>query len=164
MKINEVILEENQRYSEKMAREVFVNNFIDLIKQNQKASKKAGVPLNVKKMIDSYLMKYGWQTDPEQQMVLDNLADKVSQEQGIFGGSAIYAPNLKKLANAMYMIGAQQLRDPRTGVVIPQIQQPQSTQSQPVAPVQPVQPVQSVQPAGKPAQTNTVPNYAPRWK
>jgi hypothetical protein len=163
MKINEVILEADQRYSEKMAREIFVSNFIDLVKQNQKASKKAGVPLNVKKMIDSYLMKYGWQTDPEQQLVIDNLADKVSQEQGIFGGSAIYAPNLKKLANAMYMIGAQQVRDPRTNTVIQPTQPTQAQQSQPVQPVAPVQSVQPVQAAGKPA-ASTVPNYAPRWR
>jgi len=97
-------------------RENFVNRFVQQVKQNQKSAGKSGMPLNVDKMVQSYLGQYGWVADPEQQAQLSKLANAVSKERGMMGGSALYSPNLKKLANAMYTVGSQQLRDPKTGL------------------------------------------------
>lgn len=97
------------------AKKNFVDRFTQQVKQNQKAASKSGLPLNMDKLIKSYLGQYGWSADAEQQTQLKQLADAVSKETGMMGGSAFYSPELTKLANAMYMIGSQQIRDPRTG-------------------------------------------------
>lgn len=99
-------------------RDNFVNRFVQQVKQNQKSSAKSGMPFDVDKMVRSYLGQYGWVADPEQQEQLSKLAAAVSKEKGVMGGAAMYSPNLKKLANAMYMIGSQQLRDPKTGLAV----------------------------------------------
>lgn len=99
-------------------RENFVNRFIQQVKQNQKASGKSGMPLDVDKMVRSYLGQYGWVADEQQQAQLSKLANAVANERGIMGGSALYSPNLKKLANAMYTVGSQQLRDPKSGLAM----------------------------------------------
>lgn len=100
------------------ARDNFVNRFVQQVKQNQKSSAKSGMPLDVDKIVRSYLGQHGWVADTEQQAQLSKLASAVSNEKGVMGGAAMYSPNLKKLANAMYVIGSQQLRDPKTGLAM----------------------------------------------
>lgn len=102
MKINEII---NEGFTinpkESNVRKTFIDLFSQRVKQNQKAAKEAGVPFNAKKMVYAYCQKNRWTLDDEDKKILDPLCDMVSKETGFF------RPNLKKLANLMYMIGTQ---------------------------------------------------------
>jgi hypothetical protein len=104
--------------NEVAAKQNFVDRFMQQVKQNQKASATSGMPLDVNQMVQSYLGQYGWVVSPAQQAKLSQMADAVGGERGLMGGASMYAPKLKQLANAMYMIGSQQLRDPKTGLTI----------------------------------------------
>lgn len=102
MKINEIITEGfTINPKESNIRKTFIDLFSQRVKENQKAAQKAGVPFNAKKMVYAYCQKNRWTLDDEDKKLLDPLCDLVTRETGFF------RPNLKKLANLMYMIGTQ---------------------------------------------------------
>ncbi len=77
----------------------FVNNFKQQMKLNQQSAQRSGMPLDMNAFVDSYLAKYKWQASPEQKAQLTKITDP------------------DKLANAMYVVGSQQVRDQRGSAI-----------------------------------------------
>ena len=74
-------------------RSSFVNNFKQQMKLNQQSAQRSGMPMDMNAFVDSYLAKYKWQASPQQKAQLEKITDP------------------DKLANAMYVVGSQQVRN-----------------------------------------------------
>ena len=91
------------------AKKTFINRFLEYIKQNKASIKAAGMGApNIERMAQTYLTKYNWHADPEQQAIIKKLSDEALRS----NSGAV------KLANYMYSVGSQQFINPRTGVAM----------------------------------------------
>lgn len=86
-------------------RDRFIGNFKAYFSQVLQSAKAAGAPMDVQAMVNSYLAKNKWTiSSPQQKAAVDKVIDKMQQSG--YGGGAV-----TELANLMYMIGAEQIRD-----------------------------------------------------
>lgn len=91
------------------AKKTFINRFLEYIKQNKASIKAAGMGSpDIERMAQTYLTKYNWHADPEQQEIIKKLSDEALKS----NSGAV------KLANYMYSVGSQQFINPRTGVAM----------------------------------------------
>jgi len=95
------------------AKKTFINRFLEYIKQNKASIKAAGMGApDIERMAQTYLTKYNWHADPEQQAIIKKLSDEALRGNWYDNSGAV------KLANYMYSVGSQQFINPRTGVAM----------------------------------------------
>lgn len=127
-------------------RSVFINKFLGIVAAQVKSAKASGMPLNMNNLVNSYLMKNKWAIlDPAQKTYITQL---VSASQGGTNTKVI-----NQLANAMFQVGAEQVRDKQGNLLKPYEGGAQINANEPAAePAAQAQPT-TQSPAQAPSQT-----------
>jgi hypothetical protein len=117
-------------------RSVFINKFLGIVAAQVKSAKASGMPLNMNNLVNSYLMKNKWAIlDPAQKTYITQL---VSASQGGTNTKVI-----NQLANAMFQVGAEQVRDKQGNLLKPYEGGAQINANEPAA--EPAAPAQAAQ-------------------
>jgi len=133
----------------------FMQGFTKELTNLIQSSETSGMPVNFPAYINAYLTKYHWHASQQQQQILFNIGSQLQAS----SNPGISKQLINKLGAALWQVGHEQMRDPRTGKVI-NINQTDNSQSNvssnvmgnmanqltatPAAPVPPTTPRQSL--------------------
>lgn len=78
----------------------YITRFINQLKLNTQAAKRAGQPFDMKSFLDRYVSQYGWDLSNQEQASLDKMAEASAMTNNS-------NQSLTKIANYMYMLASQ---------------------------------------------------------
>lgn len=142
-----------QSMQQNQAANIFRKKFEALVKTQLSMAKQSGRPANITNLIKSYLAQYHWTVDHETETILGEYIKELNAN-----------PNqaLPKLSALMWQIGNEQVRDAKTGKVIPSGSKPQADQTTTATPPAPAATTTAPAPATtQPVAPTTAPTTTP---